>query len=82
MTLIVNPNKYPSKKAFKEAVASNPDNVVIEAPGLHPSSEGGYLTTVLQKHDPIVVTNHPKRSWFASITIATKGKFKGQIRVT
>lgn len=70
MTLIA---EYPTKKAFKEAVKTDPSKVLIIAPGLHPASEGGYLSEVMKLHDSITLTNHPKRSWFAQVKNGRKG---------
>lgn len=65
---------YKTKKAFKEAVAAGADHVRIEDPSIvapfvgrltsHPDIRAGRVITV---------TNHPKRSWFASVSMLPKG---------
>lgn len=74
MTLIV---QYKTKKAFKEAVKDDPTKVYIEAPGLHSPAEEGFLSEVMKINDHITVTNHPKRSWFASVKNGKKGLVVG-----
>ena len=69
MTMIV--NGYATKKALKEAVASNPREVRVQDPALMVGWQkyhADYFTLpVMQVADRICVTNHPKRSWFAEI---------------
>lgn len=76
MTHIVSPTKYPTKKAFREAVAKDPSRVYLEDPSIfNPCS--GSVKIVTENRDSITVTNHPKRSWFAAIRVV-----KGVIRVS
>ena len=40
MTHIVSPTRYPSKKAFKEAVKNGPHKVLLQDPSLFDPIEG------------------------------------------
>lgn len=64
MTLIT---KYPTKKAFKEAIASNPNNVFVDDPSFFGDGFCGSVTEAISKFGVFTVTNHPKRSWFAEV---------------
>lgn len=66
MTHIVSPSKYPSKKAFKEAVAADPAHVYVDDPSIFDPVSGSVSYVVSRKQD-FTVTNHPKRSWFARV---------------
>ena len=78
MPLIVSPSRYKSKKAFKEAVAKDPNNVFVDDPSaFNPVS--GSVAFVLEETGEFNVTNHPKRSWYSTVKIATGGKNKGKI---
>lgn len=76
MTHIVNPKKYLTKKAFIEAVNTDPNRVYLDDPAIV-GARAGSVTHVMQGKDMITVTNHPKRSWFAKIQIVN-----GKIKVT
>jgi hypothetical protein len=68
MTCIV---QFPTKKAFKERVMSDPGRVYIEDPSIfQPRYFHAVDMAVWQRE---VVTNHPKRSWFAQITRTATG---------
>lgn len=77
MTMIV---QYPTKKAFKAAVAKNPCEVIVQDPALMPewlpTGYANFSLDVLKPGQHICVTNHPKRSWFAVIERQGEGKFK------
>lgn len=76
MTMIV---QYPTKKAFKEAVAADPRAVSVEDPSLMPSwckYGPSFTLDTLRVGDSITVTNHPKRSWFAQVTRESELAFK------
>jgi len=64
---------YKTKKAFKEACKDSPKEVYITDPSWF-SPESGILTNL--KNFPITVTNHPKRSWFASVEKLGDNKFR------
>jgi hypothetical protein len=68
MTCIV---ELPSKKALRERIATAPERVYITDPSIF---KPRYFTasemTIGQRE---VVTNHPKRSWFAQITRTATG---------
>ena len=72
MTHIVNPTRYPTKKAFKEAVRDNPHRVMLDDPSIFDPISGS-VEEIMSKRSMITVTNHPKRSWFAQITKSDKG---------
>lgn len=63
MTHIAN---YPTKKAFKEAVATNPNKVYISDPSIF-DPVSGPIMAVVEAKGTIYVTNHPKRSWYANV---------------
>tara|TARA_Y100000034_G_C6610457_1_gene265848 strand:- start:116 stop:436 length:321 start_codon:yes stop_codon:yes gene_type:complete len=58
--------QFATKKAFKEAVENDPNDVIVEDPSIFNPFHGS-LTLLLERVGDIVVTNHPKRSWFASV---------------
>lgn len=67
MTHIANYCKFPTKKAFISAVKENPERVFVEDPSIFPGSCSGNVLEVAKKLRSFCVTNHPKRSWFASV---------------
>jgi hypothetical protein len=67
MSHIVSPARYPSKKAFKEAVTANPEAVYVDDPSLFDPCSGS-VAHILERHGSFTVTNHPKRSWYAAVT--------------
>lgn len=62
--------KIPTKKAFKEVVKAEPNNVWLEDPSIY-DPMSGYVSDLLKEmpYDGVTVTNHPKRSWFARVYI-------------
>ena len=66
MTHIVSPSVYKSKKAFKEAAAKAPDLVYVYDPSIF-NPVSGNIVEVARAKGSFVVTNHPKRSWFAKV---------------
>ena len=72
MTWITN---YPTKKAFREAVQANPEQVQVTDPSIFDPFEGKLATAMLTRAE-IVVTNHPKRSWFAQVKRKPDGGLK------
>jgi len=68
MTHIANPSKYPSKKAFKEAIKLDPSKVYLDDPSMF-NPVSGYVSEIMARNNMITVTNHPKRSWFACIKV-------------
>ena len=65
---------YKTKKDLKEAVAILKD-VVITDPSIFNPYTGSAKARINTKGS-IVVTNHPKRSWFAKIELNNKGELK------
>lgn len=59
---------YPTKKAFREAIAANPRTVRIEDPSIIDPWIGNIADACVRK-EAVYVTNHPKRSWFAKVTV-------------
>lgn len=72
MTHIVSPTKFKSKKAFKEAVMADPQNVFVEDPSLF-NPYSGNVEAVFKIKGAFTVTNHPKRSWFAAVECNKNG---------
>lgn len=71
MTMIV---QFPTKKALKEMAASEPALVHVQDPSFFDKPYGEYFRLdVMKVGSKIVVTNHPKRSWFAQIERTDKG---------
>lgn len=76
MTMIVN---LPTKKALKEAIAVDPQSFVVVDPALMPEWRKygeRFRLHSMKPGESIVVTNHPKRSWFAEITAKEGGTYK------
>jgi hypothetical protein len=65
MTCIVSPERYKTKKALREAIALTPDSVNIEDPSLF--NPRYFSADTIKDGQEEVVTNHPKRSWFAQV---------------
>jgi hypothetical protein len=76
---------HKTKKAFKEAVTLSQERdetgqakgrpVYLDDPSIF-NPVSGSVFEIMQKVHHITVTNHPKRSWFASITRKADGSFK------
>ena len=77
MTMIA---AYPTKKAFKEAVAADPSKVIITDPALMPEwrqfGTDMFRLSQVQPSQRFTVTNHPKRSWFAGVQCIGDGVYK------
>lgn len=67
---------FPTKKAFKEAVEDTDGDVWVDDPSIF-SPVSGFVKDVVTEGRAIVVTNHPKRSWFAEVKLVN-----GQIKVS
>lgn len=67
---------YPTKKAFKEAVEATEGDVWVDDPSIF-NPVSGFVKDVVAEHRSIVVTNHPKRSWFAEVSLKN-----GEIKVS
>ena len=69
MTCIINGAR--TKKELREKLASDPSAVSIEDPSVfRPRYFGADEMTIGQRE---TVTNHPKRSWFATVTRTAQG---------
>ena len=69
--------RYPTKKAFKDAIEKDPTKVVISDPAVVNPVSGRVsvvLATLEARNDTLVVTNHPQRSWYATVKIGYNGK--------
>lgn len=68
MTMIV---QYLTKKALKEAADTFPEAIRVQDPALLDSwltyGKEYFSLREMKIGDVITVTNHPKRSWFATI---------------
>ena len=73
MVCIVSLSRYPTKKSLKEALLKG-ENVFVEDPSMfNPRS---YNTSDMQRGEKVIVTNHPKRSYFCTIEKDIEGNFK------
>ena len=61
MTCIVN---FETKKSLIQAVSNNEEFFIEDPSFMNPRS---FTSTELRDGEKIVVTNHPKRSWFAQL---------------
>ena len=77
MTMII--EGYASKKALREAVAAGTEVTVYDPSLMEDWRKYGeyFKISSLPEGASIVATNHPKRSWFAEISV--KG---GKIKVS
>jgi len=65
MVCIVNNEWYPTKKKLKEIIETTNKEVPIEDPSwINPRS---FFSNEIKEGENVVVTNHPKRSYFATI---------------
>lgn len=71
MTCIVDPQQFPSKLSLRRAIAAR-DRIEIEDPSV--SKPRKFLLTDMVPGQVEVVTNHPKRSWFAELTKLADGR--------
>lgn len=71
MTCIVS---FDTKKALKEAAVNGKDFYIDDPSIVNPKT---FMASEMFDGQCIAVTNHPKRSWFASIK-----KINGQIKVS
>jgi hypothetical protein len=68
--------RFPSKKAFKEAVAAGVD-CSLEATSISGNEYGGYLSMAPSGSYFVVgPCPHTKRNWYAQITVASDGTIK------
>lgn len=73
MTCIVSPEKYPTKKALREAVKQDPAAVQVRDPSIF--RPWVRKVAEMRKGEEVVVTNHPKRNWFAQVGRTPEGEF-------
>jgi len=65
MVCIVNNEWYPTKKRLKEVIETTDKEVAIEDPSfVNPRS---FFSDEIKDGESVAVTNHPKRSYFATI---------------
>lgn len=65
MTCIVDPKKYPTKKSLRQALLAK-EVVSFRDPSIVATRT--FTSEDMRVGEQIVVTNHPKRSWFAEVT--------------
>lgn len=70
MTHIVDPIRFKTKKAFKEAIKAGEDIYLSDPSFIYPNS--GRISEILNEDKNVYVTNHPKRSWFACLRISKR----------
>ena len=75
MTCIINGN-FPSKKSVRLWVQQDPESVLIRDPAIvNPRSNGSWFSAnSLRAGESVLVTNHPKRTWFAKIGRKASGQ--------
>ena len=73
MTCIVSLTRYPTKKSLKEAIQKG-ENVMIEDPSIF--NPRVFSTEEMERGEKVVVTNHPKRSYFVELFKDVDGKIK------
>lgn len=71
MTCIVNPEQFPSKLSLRRAIAAR-EPIEIEDPSVFKPRK--FLVADMTPGQVEVVTNHPKRSWFAELTKLADGR--------
>lgn len=64
---------YKTKKDFAAAVAEDATRVEVVDPSIFPGACSGNVDFVARTLQSFVVTNHPKRSWFAAVKLTPKG---------
>lgn len=67
--------QYATKKAFREAVLARDGRVALTDPS-YVDPFYGTLREYLERRGNCTVTNHPKRSWYASVKADGKGGYK------
>lgn len=73
MVCIVNPKQYPTKKALREAIQRG-ESVAIEDPSF--MAPRSFFTSDMIIGQDEIVTNHPKRTYFAKIRKQVDGTLK------
>ncbi len=73
MACIVNSEWYPTKKRLKEVLEQTDKDVAIEDPSF--TNPRTFFSSEIKEGESVIVTNHPKRSYFAKI-IKKDGKLK------
>ena len=73
MVCIINPVKYSIRKKLKDAIQLGED-IQIEDPSIF--NPRMFTTADMGRGEKIVVTNHPKRSYFCTIEKDIDGKLK------
>lgn len=72
MTCIV---QYKTKIEFRKAVQARVTSVLIEDPSIF-APFSGRLVDYMKTYKTCVVTNHPKRSWYAEVHEGRDGYLK------
>jgi len=73
MTCIVSLTLYPTKKSLKEAIQKG-ESIMIEDPSI--INPRVFTTQEMEVGERVVVTNHPKRSYFVEIMKDVDGTIK------
>lgn len=73
MVMIISLDKYPTIKSLKEAI-QNGQTIVIEDPSI--MNPRVFTTNDMERGEKVVVTNHPKRSYFVTIIKDVDGSLK------
>ena len=73
MVMIISLDKYPTIKSLKEAIQKG-ESIVIEDPSI--MNPRVFTTNDIERGEKVVVTNHPKRSYFVTIIKDVDGSLK------
>jgi hypothetical protein len=73
MTCIVSLTRYPTIKSLKEAIQKG-ESIMIEDPSI--MNPRVFSTVEMGRGEKVVVTNHPKRSYFVEIMKDVDGTIK------
>lgn len=73
MVMIIDVNKYPTITKLKEAIQSK-QVITIEDPSI--INPRIFTTNDMERGETVIVTNHPKRSYFVKIVKDVDGTLK------
>jgi hypothetical protein len=71
MTCTVDPDKFPTKKSFRQALLAREDITITDPSVFEPRV---FTTADMQPGQSEFVTNHPKRSWLAQLVKLQDGR--------
>lgn len=71
MTCIVDASKFPTKKSLRQAILAREVITITDPSLVNPRK---FTTADMRPGQSELVTNHPKRSWFAQIVKLEDGR--------